>query len=189
MEELLNMHSATFLQSSMSWKGHQSGPSFLKKLLESVKQVTQVNRIAQFSDLLKPMSKLEVEQEKPYPGYPPFGIKVRNVLPEPNYGERLKETGGVQPSFKLETRAFRVFKALFYTPSDQDGPGDITWTDLLHFMFGESFSPFKLYGSLWHFDNQNLYPIQFHEPRPHSKISLRLANADGEASEACLWLT
>jgi hypothetical protein len=41
------------------------------------------------------------------------------------------------------------------------------------------YAPFKLYGSLWHFSHQIDGHIQFHEPYPHSKISLRVATQNG----------
>jgi len=133
----------------------------------------------QIDELLKPTSELQFEREKPSTEYTlgidAYLIKVRDVLPEPNYGQLLDAKGGIQPRFRLDSRAFRVTRALFYKPSDFDGPGEIAWADFLHVMNAVGFTPFKLYGSLWHFSHQIDSAIQFHEPYPHSKISLRVA--------------
>ncbi|KAE9380624.1 hypothetical protein N431DRAFT_498454 [Stipitochalara longipes BDJ] len=77
--------------------------------------------------------------------------------------------------FKLDQRGFRVFKALFYMPSDQDGPKEIAWGDFLHFMSGMRFMPMKLYGNLWHFFHEYAQPTQFYEPQPDSRILLCVA--------------
>jgi hypothetical protein len=154
-------------------------PEWIELSEENSEKLEANEAKTQVDDLLKPMPNLEVEQRKLSSEYPPsldsYGIKVRGALPELNYGERLKEMGSVKPMIKVNSRAFRVFKALFYAPSDHDGPEEIAWTDFLYAMSEVGFSPFKLYGSLWHFDNQKVCPIQFHEPRPHPKISLRVA--------------
>jgi hypothetical protein len=51
----------------------------------------------------------------------------------------------------------------------------MAWKGFLHFMSAMSFSPFKLYGSLWHFKHSDARSIQFHEPLPSSTVSLRTA--------------
>jgi hypothetical protein len=154
-------------------------PGWIESAEETPEKSEAAETTAQPDDLVKPMSNVELKQEKHSAGYTSgfdaYCIKARDVLPELNQAERLEEKDSIQPSFKLDNRAFRVFKALFYTPCDHDGPGEIAWADFLHAMSVMGFGPFKLYGSLWHFDNHIACPIQFHEPRPHSKISLRVA--------------
>jgi hypothetical protein len=91
----------------------------------------------QVEELLKPTSNLELEREKPGVEYAlgldAYYIHVRDVLLEPNYGQPPDTKGGFhQPRFKLENRAFRVCKALFYIASDFDGTGGIAWADFLY---------------------------------------------------------
>jgi len=81
--------------------------------------------------------------------------------------------------FQLDQRGFRVVKALFHVPSDQDGPRTIPWADFLHFMSIMHFTPMKFYGSLWHFFSFTWPECQFHEPEPDSHISLRVAMSMG----------
>lgn len=86
----------------------------------------------------------------------------------------------IKARIKLDQTAFRAFKALFYTPLELDRPGDMAWKDFLHFMSAMRFSPFKLYGSSWHFEHSEVRYIQFHEPLPSSTVSLRAAMRMGQ---------
>jgi hypothetical protein len=124
--------------------------------------------------------------DKAYSNRYSFNFELERVseLIEP-FGETSEECGCkkakaevegiIEPVFKLDTRALRVTKALFYEPSDFDGPEEIPWGDFLHFMIAMKFNPLKLHGNLWHFSNPFARHIQFHEPQPHSKIVLRVA--------------
>lgn len=87
-----------------------------------------------------------------------------------------------QPLFTLKSRAFKVFKALFFNPSQNDLPGEIPWADFLYAMAATGFAPEKLYGSVWQFTPATLdveRSIQFHEPHPVGKIPLRNARRIG----------
>jgi hypothetical protein len=79
--------------------------------------------------------------------------------------------------FKLDQRAFRASKALFYTPSTQDGPQEISWDDFIWFMGAMLFQPYKFYGNMFFFFHAAfaLPTILFYEPRADSKVSLRVA--------------
>ena len=85
-------------------------------------------------------------------------------------------------SFTLKSRAFKVFKALFFQPSQPDVPGEISWADFLYAMAATGFAPEKLYGSVWQFTPTTLdveRGIQFHEPHPIGKIPFRNARRVG----------
>jgi hypothetical protein len=87
-----------------------------------------------------------------------------------------------QPVFRLKKRALKVFKALFYNPSQSDLPGEIQWSDFLFAMAATGFAPEKLYGSVWQFTPSALdveRSIQFHEPHPVGKIPFRNARRIG----------
>ena len=87
-----------------------------------------------------------------------------------------------QHVFRLKNRALRVFKALFYNPSQSDLPGEIQWSDFLFAMAAIGFAPEKLYGSVWQFTPSVLdveHSIQFHEPHPVGKIPFRNARRIG----------
>ncbi|KAH9986731.1 hypothetical protein F4779DRAFT_304859 [Xylariaceae sp. FL0662B] len=78
-----------------------------------------------------------------------------------------------QPRFKVDARALKVFRILFYNPTVHTTPGEVAWPDFLHAMSSVGFSAQKLYGSVWHFQPSRLdveRSIQFHEPHPSGKI-------------------
>ncbi|KAF2495285.1 hypothetical protein BU16DRAFT_527155 [Lophium mytilinum] len=77
------------------------------------------------------------------------------------------------PLFKVDKRALRVLKTIFFEPSASAQPGEIAWGDFLHAMASTGFEFFKLGGSKWHFIPTKLdseRPIQIHEPHPTGKI-------------------
>ncbi|KAL5420796.1 hypothetical protein PMIN04_006125 [Paraphaeosphaeria minitans] len=87
-----------------------------------------------------------------------------------------------QPTFRLDARAFKVFRILFYTPQLNSTPGEVPWTEFLHAMVATGFAPEKLYGSVWQFSPSGLdveRSIQFHEPHPVGKLSYRVARRIG----------
>lgn len=106
-------------------------------------------------------------------------LQDKNTLAQnaPSQAVLLKD---LQQVFKLDQRAFRVSKAIFYRPSNQDGPKEIAWADFLHFMSEMQFSPLKLYGNLWHFSHRFSRHIQFYEPQPDSTFLLRVAMQMGK---------
>jgi hypothetical protein len=87
-----------------------------------------------------------------------------------------------KPSFALDTRALKVFRTLFYTPSLNATPGEVAWTDFLHAMASTGFDIEKLYGSVWQFKPTKLgveRSIQFHEPHPSGKLRYTTARRFG----------
>ena len=85
-------------------------------------------------------------------------------------------------TFKLKSRAFKVFKCLFYNPAQADLPGEVSWADFLFAMGATGFAPEKLFGSVWQFTPTGLdveRSIQFHEPHPVAKIPFRNARRIG----------
>jgi hypothetical protein len=76
------------------------------------------------------------------------------------------------PSFSVDSRALKVFKTIFYTPSITATPGEVKWLDFLHAMTSVGFVPEKLYGSVWHFRPSAPgldRSINFHEPHKEGK--------------------
>ncbi|KAH6664243.1 hypothetical protein B0J14DRAFT_608129 [Halenospora varia] len=87
-----------------------------------------------------------------------------------------------QPTFRVKARVYKVFKALFFNPSQPDLPGEVPWTDFLFAMNETGFAPQKLYGSVWQFTPSKTdveRNILFHEPHPASKIPFRNARRMG----------
>ncbi|TGO46949.1 hypothetical protein BCON_0300g00090 [Botryotinia convoluta] len=85
---------------------------------------------------------------------------------------------------KVNKKTYRVFTALFYTPSEKDPPGEISWQEFLQAMAAGGLNSEALYGSIWHFTPQEEHAdklkrsIQFHQPHP-GKLSLRIARFFG----------
>jgi hypothetical protein len=87
-----------------------------------------------------------------------------------------------QPQFKVDRRALKAFKTIFFTPSSSSQPGEVPWADFLHAMVSTGFTAEKLYGSVWQFTPTNLdveIPIQIHEPHPSGKIPYMIARKHG----------
>ncbi|KAI1447037.1 hypothetical protein F5Y02DRAFT_50465 [Annulohypoxylon stygium] len=87
-----------------------------------------------------------------------------------------------QPRFKVDARAAKVFRILFYNPNIHTTPGEVAWLDFLHAMSSVGFCAQKLYGSVWHFQPSRLdveRSIQFHEPHPYAKIPFLVARRYG----------
>jgi len=92
------------------------------------------------------------------------------------------QTEDKQPVYILKSRAFKVFRTLFFNPSQSDLPGEVAWADFLYAMSETGFAPEKLYGSVWQFTPAKLdveRSIQFHEPHPAGKIPFRNARRIG----------
>jgi hypothetical protein len=141
-------------------------------------------------DLSTPLSTLQLGSVDSTPKFVPPQEKVKpktrgttkdapNTIPEAAAVASPEDT---QPTFKLKTRAFKVFKSLFFKPSQNDLPGEILWADFLFAMVATGFAPEKLYGSVWQFTPSQLdveRSIQFHEPHPVGKIPFRNARRIG----------
>ncbi|KAF7907326.1 uncharacterized protein EAF01_004913 [Botrytis porri] len=96
----------------------------------------------------------------------------------------VEETQAPREVIKVSKKTYRVFTALFYTPSEKDPPGEISWQDFLQAMAAGGLNSEALYGSIWHFTPQEGHAdklkrsIQFHQPHP-GKLSLRTARFFG----------
>ncbi|KAL8944455.1 MAG: hypothetical protein Q9211_000597 [Gyalolechia sp. 1 TL-2023] len=90
--------------------------------------------------------------------------------------------------FEVSKRGFKVFATLFYTPTEDEPPGEIPWSEFLSAMASVGFSINKLDGSAWIFapvDDQLQQSIIFHEPHPGSKVPFQVARRFGRR----LWRT
>jgi hypothetical protein len=84
--------------------------------------------------------------------------------------------------FKLNARALKVFKTIFFTPSSNAVPGEVAWTDFLYAMKAVGFAPEAMGGSEWHFHPETVdvkHGIVFHSPHPNSKMTYRVARHNG----------
>lgn len=87
-----------------------------------------------------------------------------------------------QPTFSVDTRALKVFRAVFFNPATTSTPGEVSWNDFLHAMTSVGFSAMKLYGSVWQFQPTRLdveRNILFHEPHPQGKLPFKTARQYG----------
>ncbi|KAF2867597.1 hypothetical protein BDV95DRAFT_630985 [Massariosphaeria phaeospora] len=102
---------------------------------------------------------------------------------EPVVEAHTDTTAEPEPTYPVDKRAHKVFKALFYSPSNPDLPGEVPWTDFLHAMTTIGFSAMKLHGSAWNLTPPQTFDversIQFHEPHPSSKLSFYEARRFG----------
>ncbi|KAH7308418.1 hypothetical protein B0I35DRAFT_441908 [Stachybotrys elegans] len=84
---------------------------------------------------------------------------------------------------KVDARALKVFRVLFYNPAMTSTPGEISWKDFTYALTSTGkFTAEKLYGSVWQFskiDGSDQSRIQFHEPHPHGKVSFVTARRHG----------
>ncbi|KAI0970428.1 hypothetical protein F4678DRAFT_139287 [Xylaria arbuscula] len=110
------------------------------------------------------------------------------TLPPPSPGS----LADVQPTFKVDSRALKVFRTVFFDPAANTSAGEVAWRDFLHAMDSTGFTAQKLYGSVWHFQPTRLdveRSIQFHEPHPRGKIPFLVARRHGRRlSRAYGWL-
>ena len=84
--------------------------------------------------------------------------------------------------FRVSKRGFKVFKTLYFTPTEGEPPGEIAWSEFLSAMASVGFSIKKLDGSAWVFapsDDEWRQSIIFHEPHPSSKIPFQVARRFG----------
>ncbi|KAJ5722605.1 hypothetical protein N7488_000640 [Penicillium malachiteum] len=89
-----------------------------------------------------------------------------------------------QPSFAVDTSAFKVFSTIFHQPA-RSAPVELHWTDFLYAMTSIGFSATKVDGSVWQFQpiSQPISleverSITFHQPHS-SKIPSRVARRIG----------
>ena len=91
-----------------------------------------------------------------------------------------------QPTFEVDARSAKVFKAPFFTPSAPAPPVGTAWTDFMHAMAAVSFVSETLYGSVWQFQPTRLdvdRPIQTHQPFPCSRMGYRVTRHIGRRLE------
>ncbi|KAI4270320.1 MAG: hypothetical protein LQ337_006747 [Flavoplaca oasis] len=92
------------------------------------------------------------------------------------------EDNVITPVFELSKRGFKVFTTLFYTPTKEEPPGEVPWSEFLSAMASVGFSIKKLDGSAWIFvpvDDAWRQSIIFHEPHPSSRIPFHVARRMG----------
>jgi hypothetical protein len=83
-----------------------------------------------------------------------------------------------EPVLIVNSRAHKVFRALFHSPNSPDQPGVVNWAEFLYAMTSVGFSAEKRQGSAWHFAPNGLNVercIQFHEPHPGNKLPFTTA--------------
>jgi hypothetical protein len=86
------------------------------------------------------------------------------------------------PVYHVNRNIYKVFRTLFFVPSQTEQPGEVAWTDFLKAMKETGFIFQKLYGSVWQFTPQGLNVergINFHEPHPSGKITFRTCRRYG----------
>lgn len=87
-----------------------------------------------------------------------------------------------KPIFKVDRRALKTFRILFYDPDVTSTPGEVPWNDFLHALTSVGLAAEKLYGSVWQFSPYTLEAngsIHFHEPHPHNKVPFVIARRHG----------
>ncbi|KAK0744793.1 hypothetical protein B0T21DRAFT_358403 [Apiosordaria backusii] len=84
---------------------------------------------------------------------------------------------------RVDSRALKVFRTLFFNPGVTSSPGEVSWQDFIYAMTSTGlFSAEKLYGSAWQFqrlDTESQTRIQFHQPHPRGKIPFTMARRMG----------
>lgn len=84
---------------------------------------------------------------------------------------------------RVDARALKVFRTLFYDPAVTSTPGEVPWTDFIYALTSTGkFTAEKLYGSVWQFakiDGESHSRIQFHEPHPRGKVPFVVARRHG----------
>ncbi|KAL6887176.1 hypothetical protein HDV57DRAFT_350471 [Trichoderma longibrachiatum] len=98
---------------------------------------------------------------------------------EPTHHEEVETS---KPCISVDSRAFKVFRTLFFNSDITSTPGEVPWNDFVHALTSVGFAAQKLYGSVWQFSPSGLdveASIQFHEPHPRGKIPFITARRHG----------
>lgn len=113
-------------------------------------------------------------------------VKTRGAIDEQGsesiQPERDQKEDEHQPCYKVDSRAFKVFRTLFFNPDVTSTPGEVPWTDFVYAMTSVGFMAQKLYGSVWQFSPTQTdveASIQFHEPHPRNKMPFMVARRQG----------
>jgi len=96
------------------------------------------------------------------------------------------------PTITVSSRAYKVFRVLFYNPLHDIPPGEIPWSEFLYALSSIGFGVQKQNGSAWLFTPSGTpqRSIIFHEPHPSSKIPIQIARRHGRRlSRAYGWAT
>ncbi|EPE05514.1 hypothetical protein F503_02253 [Ophiostoma piceae UAMH 11346] len=96
------------------------------------------------------------------------------------YGSNRSREANSTP-IKVDPRALKVFRALYFNPDGGSTFGEIPWNDFVNAMSSVGFHAEKMYGSLWHFRptkqgaagvaRSTSDSIMFYEPYSQTKIS------------------
>jgi hypothetical protein len=81
-------------------------------------------------------------------------------------------------TFKLNARALKVFKTIFFTPSINVTLGEVAWIDFLYAMKSIGFAPEAMGGSVWNLHPETVgakHGILFHSPHPAPKMPYQVA--------------
>jgi hypothetical protein len=87
-----------------------------------------------------------------------------------------------KPVFKVDRRALKIFRILFYDPDVTSTPSEVAWNDFLHALTSVGLAAEKLYGSVWQFSPHTLEAsgsIHFHEPHPHTQVPFVIPRRHG----------
>ncbi|KAK2695453.1 hypothetical protein QWA68_006481 [Fusarium oxysporum] len=87
-----------------------------------------------------------------------------------------------KPVFKVDRRALKKFRILFYDPDVNSTPGEVPWNDFLHALTSVGFAAVKLYSSVWRFSPYTLEAngsIHFHEAHSHNTVPSVIARRHG----------
>ncbi|KAI0896191.1 hypothetical protein F4806DRAFT_502516 [Annulohypoxylon nitens] len=163
--------------------------------LKSKEPKPKPEAVSEIDALVKPLSALYFDLESPSARKEALlswtgktKVKTRGtpaakaVEPAPSDVTPKENPSDPQPRFKVDARAAKVFRILFYNPNIHTTPGEVAWLDFLHAMSSVGFCAQKLYGSVWHFQPSRLdveRSIQFHEPHPYAKIPFLVARRYG----------
>lgn len=108
-------------------------------------------------------------------------VKTRGI-PLPSNSTNISEP--TEPTLiKVDNRAYKTFRTLFFNPSVTSSPGEVSWNDFIHAILSTKlFTAEKLYGSAWQFQKiagSCQSRIQFHEPHPRGKLPFVTARRYG----------
>jgi hypothetical protein len=88
------------------------------------------------------------------------------------------------PTFKLNARALKIFKTVFFTPCINATPGEVAWTDFRYAMKSIGFAPEAIGGSMWQFHPETVgvkHGIVLHGPHPAAKMPYQVARRHGRS--------
>jgi hypothetical protein len=98
---------------------------------------------------------------------------------------------GAKPPMTVDKRSKKVFSTLFFSPTSNDPPPEITWLDFVHAMQAADFEPEQLYAEIWQFEHAESdaqTSVMFHAPQCVDKIPFHLVRLYGRRlARACGW--